>query len=217
MIGAMPHQGFAQKIISPFIHPGFKPSSSDLFQIRAPKKDSEQGMKLSPKVISLIADGMRIKLDDAEIFSCTFAHSGIDINGKKIPIYFDASEESEGTQKYFALAGPLLNVLDFGSCLVVDELDVKLHPLLTKSIIEMFQNEKSNPNNAQLICALHDIFLMSSKKLLRRDQIWFVHREEDGGSQLYSAWDYKIRKNESLQKNYLAGSYGAVPFIEELL
>lgn len=171
---------------------------------------------LPPKLIDIVAEKMDVQLDKEKGFNLKFEHTGVSKNGKTIPVLFNIAEESNGTQKYFAIAGPLLNALENGSCLMADELDVRLHPLLTNSIIEMFQSDKVN-EKAQLVCAIHDIHIMSQKDKIRRDQIWFADREKNGSTRLYSAWDYKARKYEKIHKNYLAGSYDAIPYIEELI
>ena len=122
---------------------------------------------------------------------------------------------SAGTQKYFALAGPILEALANGTTLIIDELDAKLHPNLVHKIIEIFNSEKSNPNNAQLIFNTHDTNLLSCG-VFRRDQIWFVEKNRYGSAQLYSLADFKtdvVRKNDIFEKNYIAGRYGAIPYL----
>jgi AAA15 family ATPase/GTPase len=120
--------------------------------------------------------------------------------------------ESMGTQKYFSLAGPILDTLDNGKILVIDELDSKLHPLLTEKIISLFNSKETNPKNAQLIFTSHDTNLLSSQ-LFRRDQIWFTHKNRYGATTMYSLAEYKeaVRNDASFEKNYLEGKYGAVP------
>jgi AAA15 family ATPase/GTPase len=120
--------------------------------------------------------------------------------------------ESTGTQKYFSLAGPILDTLDNGRILFIDELDSKLHPLLTEKIISLFNSKKTNPKNAQLIFTSHDTNLLSSQ-LFRRDQIWFAHKNRYGATAMYSLAEYKeaVRNDASFEKNYLEGKYGAVP------
>ncbi len=123
--------------------------------------------------------------------------------------------ESEGTRKIFALAGTLIDVLAEGSILVIDELDAKLHPLITRSIIELFHKPKSNPNNAQLIFMTHDTNLLSNK-IFRRDQIWFTEKDRYGATALYSLAEYNIRNDASFESDYIKGKYGAVPYIGDL-
>lgn len=121
--------------------------------------------------------------------------------------------ESSGTKKFFALTGPILDVLENGYILIVDELDSKLHPNLVSKIVALFNSKESNPFNAQLIFNSHDTNLLSSG-LFRRDQIWFAEKNKLGEGALYSLADFKkIRQNEALENNYIRGKYGAVPFL----
>lgn len=128
--------------------------------------------------------------------------------------------ESSGTNKLFDLSGPIFDTLAIGGVLVVDELDAKLHPLLTLGIIDLFQNKVINDKNAQLIFTTHETFLLN-KGELRRDQINFVEKDRFGKSELYQLVRYredgeKIRNDRSFEKDYLAGSYGAAPFLGDL-
>ncbi|APQ19417.1 abortive infection protein [Maribacter hydrothermalis] len=129
--------------------------------------------------------------------------------------YFSMDEnESSGTKKFFALTGPILNVLEKGYVLIVDELDSKLHPNLVSEIVSLFNSKESNPNNAQLIFNTHDTNLLSSG-LFRRDQIWFVEKNKKGEGSIYSLSDFKkVRQKEALETNYLRGKYGATPFLK---
>jgi AAA15 family ATPase/GTPase len=129
---------------------------------------------------------------------------------------FDLDDnESDGTQKLFALAGPLLNALNEGEVLVVDELDSRLHPLVTLAIIRLFSSEESNSRNAQLIFVTHDTNLLD-KSLFRRDQIWFTEKNRYGATSLYSLAEFKIRNDASFESDYIKGKYGAIPFIRNL-
>lgn len=123
-------------------------------------------------------------------------------------------DESTGTQKLFALAGVLVESLESGDPTIIDELESKLHPLITKKIIEIFNSKKSNKRNSQLIFTTHDTNLLASK-CLRRDQIWFTEKDRYGCSHMYSLAEYreKPRKDASFEKDYINGRYGAVPFI----
>jgi len=121
--------------------------------------------------------------------------------------------ESQGTIKLFHLSGPIIDALLNGYTLFIDELDTSMHPLLVEKIIELFQNPKQNPNNAQLIFTTHNTALLS-KDLFRRDQIWLVEKNQYGESDLFSLADFgKIRNDEKIEKNYLIGKYGAIPFL----
>jgi AAA15 family ATPase/GTPase len=123
-------------------------------------------------------------------------------------------DESNGTQRFFALAGPFLDALAKGTVVVVDELECSMHPLLTRKLIELFQSPEANKSGAQLIFATHDSTLMDPE-LFRRDQIWLVEKNRRGASELFSLYDFdtkdRPRNTEVFQRNYLAGRYGGVP------
>lgn len=131
------------------------------------------------------------------------------------------ADESAGTLKMFALYPYISNVLDTGGTLAVDELNSRLHPLLVRNILRVFTDPEINRNHAQLLFSTHDTWQLSNN-LLRRDEIWFVEKSTEGISTLYSLADFvdesgaKIRKDESYEKNYLLGKYGAIPELREL-
>lgn len=128
---------------------------------------------------------------------------------------FELMDESTGTQRLFSLAAPVLDVLRDGRILLVDELDASLHPLLVRQLIAMFHNKKINKKNAQLIFTTHDTSLLD-QSIFRRDQVWFTEKDSDQATNLYPLTDFSPRKNEALEKGYLMGRYGAVPFFREL-
>jgi AAA15 family ATPase/GTPase len=125
------------------------------------------------------------------------------------------ADESEGTQRLFLLAGPLFEMLRSGCVLFVDELDRSLHTHLVRHLVGMFQNSRLNATGAQLIFTTHDTSLLSAD-LLRRDQIWFVEKNEDQASKIYPLTEFAPRKNEALERGYLFGRYGAVPIVKQL-
>lgn len=135
-------------------------------------------------------------------------------NGKESGLEeFDLQRyESDGTKKLFALAGSLAQSLETGQTIVVDELESKLHPLVTKEIVKLFNSKISNKKNAQLIFTTHDTNLLQGNHF-RRDQIWFTEKDKFGSSHLYSLLEYKPRKDASFQKDYINGRYGAIPYI----
>lgn len=128
------------------------------------------------------------------------------------------SQESSGTNKVFNISGPIFDVLTDGGILVIDELDASLHPLLTLSITRLFNSTEHNPKNAQLIFSTHDTNLFSYGKF-RRDQIYFIEKDKNFSSDLYSLVEYKgdggitVRKDRKFEKDYIQGKYGAIPFI----
>ncbi len=141
-------------------------------------------------------------------------HRKYDADGKQTAIeLFDIeTHESEGTNKLFALAGLLLDTLRTGKILLIDELDARLHPLITRELICLFNSNETNPHNAQLIFTTHDTNLLSSKTF-RKDQIWFTEKDNKGATDLYSLVEYKVGKNASFERDYIMGKYGAIPFI----
>jgi AAA15 family ATPase/GTPase len=128
-------------------------------------------------------------------------------------VVFDlAEEESGGTRKFLTIAGPLLQTIETGSVLLIDELDARLHPLLTRAIVMLF-NSHMNSQNAQLIFVSHDTSLLSNK-LFRRDQIWLTEKDKYGATSLYSLNELRgVRKKAAFGKDYILGKYGAIPFI----
>jgi AAA15 family ATPase/GTPase len=138
--------------------------------------------------------------------------------------YLDEGNESSGTLKLFSYAYPVLNSLENGTPLFIDEFDNMLHPLIIEAIIKLFNSKKHNPKNAQLVVSCHAIIILSNK-LLRRDQIWFCEKDTYGATDLYSLAEYiepsdvprTVRNDASFSKNYLQGKYGAVPYIDDIL
>ncbi len=126
--------------------------------------------------------------------------------------------------KMFHLFDFLMDTLRNGRVLFVDELDAKLHPLLTRYIINLFHNSEKNIGNGQLIYSTHDTVNLN-KETFRRDEIWFVEKDKNGVSELYSLSDYiiedengnakKVRNDATYNKDYLTGRYGAIPVLEE--
>ncbi len=149
-------------------------------------------------------------------------HNKYDDNGGVIGnIQFNMRDnESSGTKKLFDLIAIIYTAIHFGDTLVVDELDAKLHPILTRKIISLFNDPESNPKNAQLIFATHDTNLLSTK-IFRRDQIWFTEKDKTEATDLYSLVEFKepdgtkVRKDSTLEKDYINGRYGAIPYIKD--
>jgi AAA15 family ATPase/GTPase len=150
----------------------------------------------------------------------TTNHNKYDINGSIVSqLEFKMDEqESSGTNKIFDLAGYIVFTLHFGDVLLIDELDSKLHPILTQEIIKLFNNPETNPKNAQLIFTTHDTNLLGAN-LFRRDQIWFTEKDEFEATDMYSLLEFKdeggntVRKDRSFEKDYIRGRYGAIPYI----
>ncbi len=156
-------------------------------------------------------------LEGKTIINLRTVHKVFDKNQVYVKeVEFDTRrQESSGTNKIIDLSGPIFDTLNDGGILVIDELDAKLHPLLTLSIVRLFQNQDINKEGAQLIFATHDTNILSICNL-RRDQIYFVEKDKFGASELYSLVEYnkegKIRKDRSFEKDYINGRYGAIPY-----
>ena len=173
---------------------------------------------------SNLPDNMRTKLikelQGKTLVSIKTVHNKYGQNGQIIDdVLFDKDEqESEGTKKIIDLSGPIFDSLLLGKVLIIDELDAKLHPLITIQIIKLFNDPQTNPNNAQLFFATHDTNLLNSE-LFRRDQIWFAEKDEIEQTDLYSLIEFKlpdgskVRNDSNLERNYIRGRYGAIPFI----
>ena len=126
---------------------------------------------------------------------------------------FDLMDESSGTRNLLFLTGPILDILNKGLTLVVDELDTSLHTLLVQALVRLFHQVEVNTGGAQLIFTTHDTSLLDAYGLFRRDQIWFVEKGPDQSSSLYPLLDFSPRKNEAFERGYLQGRYGALPFL----
>ena len=130
-------------------------------------------------------------------------------------IEFDLEDESDGTRKVFALAGPFLDSLERGHILFIDELHDHLHPELVKFLVGLFNDKETNPGNAQLIFTTHETHILN-QNILRRDQIWFCEKDKTRATQVFPLTDFRPRKmRENLEAAYLSGRYGAVPYISE--
>lgn len=124
--------------------------------------------------------------------------------------------ESEGTSKLFAVGSLILDALSEGRIIIIDEFDARFHPNLTLKIVQLFNNPETNPNHAQLIFITHDASLLKRAKL-RRDQICFVNKDRYGISSLTTLIEFKgVRKDASYDKEYLNGTYSAVPFLDKI-
>lgn len=192
------------------------------------KKSSSEGVR--PTRLPLPRTGpfdLDYSLQNDDELLIQTEHARFDTEGKpegKVVFNLD-SDESEGTKKVFALAGLVLSTLQPGlqlgalqtsTVLVIDELDARLHTTLTREIVGLFNDRRSNPNHAQLIFTTHDTNLLD-KWFIRRDQIWFVEKDLRGASQLYSLAEFKgVRNDKDYELGYMQGRYGAQPFIHAL-
>ena len=129
---------------------------------------------------------------------------------------FDFEDEPDGTQKLFAFAGPWLDALKNGYVLVIDELHDNLHPKMVRFLVDLFHSAEMNPKNAQLVFTTHETSILN-QKVFRRDQIWFCEKDAKQATNLYPLTDFSPKKGrENLEANYLAGRYGALPYLRNL-
>ena len=172
-----------------------------------------EGIKTTPDSIEAVKNNNG--MIDIEVI-----HKGENGELKALPFYL----ESNGTRKMFHLFDFFMDALKNGMVLFVDELDAKLHPLLTRYIINLFHNSDTNKGNGQLIYSTHDTVNLN-KETFRRDEIWFAEKDKDGISEIYALSDYileddknagkKVRNDATYNKDYLTGRYGAIPVLEE--
>ncbi len=151
-------------------------------------------------------------LDGKEQLDVKFLHT---MAGSNELIPLEGFEESVGTRRLFDIAGPWLDVIDNGYILFIDELNNSMHPMMVRFLINMINDPQINKNNAQLIFSTHDTSILDNE-LFRRDQIWFTEKDASNATKLYPLSDFTPRKDEALEKGYLNGRYGAIPYIGEV-
>lgn len=162
-----------------------------------------------------VRDADPISFKRSDIFTNIDAlHTVQDAEGNISSYTLNMAEESDGTNSYFKLIGVVKRTLDQGMLLVADEMDAHLHPLLTRHLVSLFNSDEFNPNGAQLIFTSHNTNLLDLD-VLRRDRIWFTEKDEQtAATDLFSLYDFSIRKDAKVEKDYLIGRYGAIPFIK---
>lgn len=167
--------------------------------------------ELPPDMPLELKEKIRRDLHGKKMLRVFFKHKTAEGDFVSLPL----EEESDGTRKLFAYAGPWLDVLQQGRVFLVDELDNSLHPYMVRFLLRLINSPETNSKNAQLIFSTHDTSILD-QKLLRRDQIWFLERDGQTASRLYPLSDFSPRKGEALEKGYLQGRYGALPYIGKL-
>ena len=177
----------------------------------------ERDMRINIPISSIILKGKENKMVTLSIKTI---HQFYDPKEDVLKeVEFDMEkQESEGTKKFYCLAGLLYDTLKRGGRLFIDEIENSLHPFLTRIIIRLFQDKETNPKGAQLIFTTQNTLFLN-KDNFRRDEIWFVEKAPDHSSDLYSLVEYKLpkgsaRKDASYAKDYIRGKYGAVPYVE---
>lgn len=160
------------------------------------------------------------EIQKGKVMETLTTHDIKDDDGRKVgeEEFLESAMESEGTKKVIQMSGPIFDTLIHGKILLIDELDAKLHPILTRHIVRLFMDPNINKHHAQLIFNTHDTNLLS-KDNFRRDQIWFVEKDKADSTDLYSLVEFidaqgkKVRNDSSYEKDYINGRYGAIPFI----
>jgi AAA15 family ATPase/GTPase len=171
------------------------------------------------KILKMFSPEFQKTFQNQTSFEISALHQKFQDGAPESFVPFDFNKmESEGTKKFLRIAAPLLDCLSKGYVVAVDELDAKLHPLLTKAIVGLFNSSVTNPKGAQLIFVTHDTNLLEHGKL-RRDQIWFTEKDRLATTVLYSLAEFKlpdgnkVRKDANLETNYIHGRYGAIPYL----
>lgn len=163
-----------------------------------------------------LPEDIKTRILEARGQSSTLKISTVHIASSGESVTFDLDDESDGTKKMFAFAGPWLDVLENGYILFIDELHDNLHPKLVQFLVGLFHNSDTNPNNAQLVFTTHETSILT-QEVFRRDQIWFCEKDQEQATRLYPLTDFSPRKGrENLELAYLSGRYGAVPFVRAL-
>jgi hypothetical protein len=183
--------------------------SEEAKQFREIDNCFEQALKIVKKFDTGLA-GIKIDRKSEENTEYKLYALHRDNEGKEVSWSLD--EESLGTQRLFNLAYRMLIALKVGSLIIIDELGTNIHPNIVQNIIKIFQNPKTNPKRAQLIFTSHDNTLQRNN-LLRCDQIWFTQKRNDQSTELYPLTDFHVRNDLAIDKAYLDGRFGAVPFL----
>ncbi len=151
--------------------------------------------------------------DGKQILNIKTKHKNLDGGTVLLPL----SQESDGTLKMFALYQFIQDCIERGSVLLVDELNSRLHPLLVRNILITFLNPEVNINHAQIIFTSHDLWQLKNN-ILRKDEIWFTDKDNDGISTLYSLADFEgVESENNFVENYMLGQYGAIPSLKALM
>lgn len=159
----------------------------------------------------LFREDSKIAERSLQLFHKKYGKEGEEIKDEPLDFF---TEESNGTQQWFALSAPLIDTLEGGKILFIDEVDAGLHPLLCQYLTLIFNSEEKNQKNAQLILTTHDISLLKDD-FLRRDQIYFTEKNKQGATELFSLADISERKGVDFAKRYLEGRYGALAYIAD--
>lgn len=161
---------------------------------------SKEGVKFNPTPVV-----------DIDIYIEKFLHK---ISTGEV-VEFTGQEESAGTRKMFAFLGPILDILENGKVLIIDELETSLHPNISEFIVRLFHS-KLNKKNAQMLFVTHNTNLLT-RNVLRRDQIYITGKVPNEGTEIFSLSNFKLREGMDFERAYLAGRVGGLPFIDETI
>ena len=180
------------------------------------EKQTELPQKLREfqgKLVAVIKDALGSDIavpsfmEDGQLVAVELGHRADDGD----VIYLDLEAESDGTQRLLFMLSSAFGALDSGMLLCVDELNASLHTQASEAVMGLFFSQKSNPNGAQLLATTHDTNLVAALSL-RRDEVWLAEKDEGGATHVYPLTDIETRVGDNLEKGYLQGRYGAVPF-----
>ena len=199
----------------------------DFLNYGNPIEELRMAVSNSEDVKQLMLDMIQeMDLDIVDFRVVEDENNRIDVYTKHLVEGYEAElnllEESSGTKKLFGLMPFIADSLLSGTTLVIDELDAKIHPVLLRHLIMMFNDMSINKKKAQLIFTSHDLSTMNSE-VFRRDEIWFVAKGNAQNSKLYSLVEFKNKKGESVRKDakfdkqYLEGKYGAGPYLRRII
>lgn len=177
---------------------------------KTPKEAEPLMLELKELVKKHTGQGLEITINE-EPFELRIGHRSTATTG----VAFRLNQESSGTVALLGILGPVFDSLKSGALLVVDELNTNLHPLVSKELVALFSSKASNPNGGQLVFATHDTNLLCGSSL-RRDQIWFTEKDREGSTHVYPLSDIKTRPTDNLERGYLDGRFGAIPFFRSL-
>jgi ABC-type transport system involved in cytochrome c biogenesis ATPase subunit len=160
------------------------------------------------QLLTMLPAEKREELKHAKVLQTQLVHRAP--GGTALPLRWET--ESAGTHRLFALAGPWFDILQAGRVVCIDELETSMHPLMVRELLRLLFSSQENTRQAQILFTTHNPLLLDPT-LIRRDQVWFADKDNEGMAHLYPLTDYEPRQGESLVRGYMAGRYGAVPFI----
>lgn len=166
------------------------------------------------QIPEFVSENQKRQIIEDNRWEFRFFHKFYDRDNNESKKPWDLRNESMGTQHLFGLGAVVLDVLEIGGLLVFDELNMTLHPEITRLLVNLFQNEETNPHHAQLLFSTHDASIIG-ESLLRADQVWLAEKDNDGCSHLFSVQDFEgVSIVPPMEKWYRSGRFGALPKIQ---